>query len=79
MTRFVEMEQNKVYFNAGDCVRLKQDIPNRPVMIVVRKETSLFKHSTGKRSALTGIRCRWFTTTGELQEAVFNTKDLTLI
>ncbi len=78
MTISAKME-NKTYFEAGDCVRLKQDIPNRPVMIVVRKETSLFKHGTGKRSVLIGIRCRWFTTTGELQEAVFNTKDLTLV
>lgn len=51
-------------------------------MVVVKKETSLFKHDTkkvGKYPILLGIRCRWFTTTGELQEAVFNTKDLTLI
>ena len=47
-------------------------------MIVVRKETSLFKHDKlkDKNHILLGIRCRWFTNTGELQEAVFNTKDL---
>lgn len=76
------METN-IYFNPGDIVQLKQDIPNKPLMIVVRKETSLFKHDIkkmeDKKSALIGIRCRWFTTTGELQEAIFNTKDLTLI
>lgn len=74
------LEEDKVYFNAGDVVQLKQNIPNKPVMIVVKKETSLFKHDSkrleDKRPILKGIRCRWFTSTGELQENVFNTKDL---
>lgn len=48
-------------------------------MLVVKKETSIFKHKEDKRNVLRGIRCRWFTTTGELQEEVFNTKDLILI
>ena len=74
------LEEDKVYFNAGDVVQLKQDIPNKPTMIVVKKETSLFKHDSkrleDKHPILKGIRCRWFTSTGELQENVFNTKDL---
>lgn len=74
------MEDANVYFNPGDVIQLKQDIPNKPTMIVVKKETSLFKHDSkrleDKRSILKGIRCRWFTSTGELQENVFNTKDL---
>lgn len=72
----------KVYFNAGDIVQLKQNIPNKPKMIVVRKETSLFKHDpkrVDKHPILLGIRCRWFTNNGEIQEAVFNTKDIELI
>lgn len=72
-----------VYFTPGQRVTLKQDIPNKPLMIVVKKETSLFKHDVkkmeDKKSALIGIRCRWFTTTGELQEAIFNTKDLEIV
>jgi uncharacterized protein YodC (DUF2158 family) len=28
---------------------------------------------------LIGIKCRWFTETGELQEAIFNTKDLVMV
>ena len=51
-------------------------------MLVVKKETSLFKHEAkkeDKKPILIGIRCRWFTTNGELQEAVFNTKDIKLI
>ncbi len=74
------MEDANVYFNPGDVVQLKQDIPNKPTMIVVKKETSLFKHDSkrleDKRPILKGIRCRWFTSTGELQESVWNTKDL---
>ena len=76
------MEENNIYFNPGQIVQLKQDIPNKPSMIVVKKETSLFKHDSrreGKRPILIGIRCRWFTTTGAMQEAVFNTKDIELI
>ena len=51
-------------------------------MLVVKKETSLFKYEAkkeDKKPILIGIRCRWFTTNGDLQEAVFNTKDLTLL
>lgn len=76
------MEEEKVYFNAGDVVQLKQDIPNKPTMIVIKKETSLFKHDDkkdNKKPILIGIRCRWFTQDGYIQEAVFNTKDIKLI
>ena len=51
-------------------------------MIVIKKETSLFKHDSerkDKKPILIGIRCRWFTSDGHLQEAIFNTKDLMLI
>lgn len=73
--------ENNIYFTPGQVVQLRQDVPNKPLMIVVRKEASLFKHNKheDKKPVLMGIRCRWFTTTGELQEAVFNTKDLILI
>ena len=76
----INYDEDKIYFNAGDVVQLKQDIPNKPTMIVVKKETSLFKHDSkrleDKRPVLKGIRCRWFTSTGELQESVWNAKDL---
>lgn len=67
------MEENKIFFLPGDIVTLKQDIPNAPTMLVVRKETSMFKK---EGDVLRGIRCRWFTKDGNIQEAVFNTKDL---
>ena len=72
--------EEKIFLNPGEIVTLKQDIPNKPVMLVVKKETSVFKHDNkrlnDKKPILIGIRCRWFTTTGELQEATFSTKDL---
>ena len=69
-----------VFFNPGQLVTLRQELPNKPIMIVVKKETSLFKHKEeDKKNILRGIRCRWFTASGELQEAVFNTKDLLLL
>lgn len=76
------MEDNNIYFNPGDLVQLRQDLPNKPIMIVVRKETSIFKHDSkrsDRKSVLIGIKCRWFTTDGTLQEAIFSTKDLILI
>lgn len=73
---------DQIFFNPGDIVEIKQNIPNKPRMIVVKKETSLFKHDTKRnenKPVLIGIRCRWFTTTGAIQEAVFNTKDIQLV
>lgn len=73
------MEEN-IFYKPGDIVKLRQDIPNTPLMIVVKKETSLFKNNIeDKKNVLKGIRCRWFTTSGQLQEAIFNTKDLQLV
>ena len=76
----VNYEEEKIFLNPGEIVTLKQDIPNKQVMLVVKKETSVFKHDSkrlnDKKPILIGIRCRWFTTTGELQEATFSTKDL---
>lgn len=68
--------EDKIYFLPGDVVSLKQNIPNKPIMIVVKKETSLLKNKISEDNILKGIRCRWFTTDGTLQEAIFSTKDL---
>lgn len=70
--------EEKVFLNPGDLVKLKQDLPNAPIMLVVKKETNVFKHKEDN-NRLKGIRCRWFTTDGILQEAIFSTKDLILI
>ena len=71
---------NKEFFLPGDVVTVRQDIPNKPTMIVIRKVTKTFKPISNPNSTKTdyfqGILCRWFTTTGEIQEAVYNTKDI---
>lgn len=68
--------EDKIYFMPGDVVMLRQDIENKPKMIVVRKETAIFKNKISDDGVLKGIRCRWFSTDQNLCEAVFNTKDL---
>lgn len=73
------MTEEKIYFMPGDVVTLKQDIPNKPIMIVVKKETMTIRYkdtSNTTEDYFKGIRCRWFTNNGMLQEAVYNTKDL---
>ena len=67
--------EEKVFFQPGDMVQMKQDIPNKPVMVVNRIERSIMKNNEGK-DYLRGVKCRWFSTDGKLQEAVFSTKDL---
>lgn len=69
--------EESIYFKPGDIVQLKQDVPNVPQMIVVKKETLLFKSKDeDKKNGLKGIKCMWFTSDGAYQEHTFNTKDL---
>lgn len=67
----------KIYFQPGDIVTLKQDIPNKPKMVVFKIERSLIKKENAN-PYLRGVKCRWFTDNGFIQEAVFSTKDLIL-
>lgn len=67
--------EDKTMFLPGDLVTISKDIPNKPIMIVVRKESTIFRDEN-KTNSLKGIRCRWFTVNNELQEAVWNTKDI---
>ena len=70
------IDDDKIYFLPGERVRLKQDVSNKPDMIVIGKVSNVFKHqSDQKGNALKGIKCMWFNTLMELQEAIFNTKD----
>lgn len=77
------MEETNIFFNPGDTVRVKQNLPNKPLMIVVKKVTSIFKHDPNrnedKKSTLKGIKCMWFATDGTPQEYIFSTKDLELV
>lgn len=70
--------EEKVYFQPGDLCQMKQDIPYKPIMVVYRVERSIIRNKEGK-DLLKGVKCRWFTENGFLQEAVFSTKDLILI
>lgn len=76
------MENNlneKVFFQPGDIVQLNKSVPNAPIMYVIKKETKAFKpdFKNFKEDFLLGIRCRWFTNDGQLQEGIFSTKDIT--
>lgn len=68
--------EEKIYFLPGDVVTLKQDLSNKPKMLVVSREMSTMTPKGFEKAALRGIKCRWFSTQGVLQEAIFNTKDL---
>lgn len=72
------VEQEKVYFSPGQRVQIRQDIPNKPIMLVHRVERSIIKNKDD-RDVLKGVKVRWFTKDGFLQEAVFSTKDLELV
>ena len=72
------MMDDKVFFVPGQKVTLKQDIPNKPIMLVYRVERSIIRNED-KNALLKGVKVRWFTDNGFLQEAVFSTKDLVLI
>lgn len=52
------MENEKQYFLPGDIVTIRQDIPNKPTMIVVKKVTKTIKISTLKGDFFQGILCR---------------------
>ena len=72
------VSEEKIYCTPGDICQMKQDIPNKPTMVVTRIERSILKNNEGK-DYLRGVRCRWYSTDQKLQEAVFSTKDLILI
>lgn len=69
------IDEEKIYFTPGMKVKCKQ-VPNSPEMYVLHKKELVFKDKEDKEKILQGIVCRWFTSLGEVQEAVFNTKDL---
>ena len=66
---------DKVLFNPGATVTLKQDIDNKPTMVV----DSVDKSSVDGSIKLLGITCMWFNTKMELQKKRFSSKDLELI
>lgn len=76
-----EYNDNKVFYTPGDLVVVKhRELANAPVMLVKGKMQKLLKDKESDRndSVFLGIKCIWFNKNQELQEAVFNTKDLEL-
>lgn len=73
-----DIDETKVFYNPGDVVTVRHDIPNKPLMWVVEKSTrSLYNKETNeKENIFLGIKCRWFDNNGDLQEELFSTKDL---
>lgn len=67
------MYTDKVFFKAGETVRIKHKIEPRPTM-VVEKVDKATNRETG--SMLLGISCFWFSKDLVLQKSRFNTKDL---
>lgn len=70
-----ESPGDKIFFSPGDIVQMKQEIPNKPTMVVTKIERSLIRKEN-TNPYLRGVKCRWFTDNGFIQEAVFSTKDL---
>ena len=72
------METEKLFFQPGMRVRCTK-VSNSPEMYVLHKKELVFKDKEDKSKILQGMVCRWFTSNGLLQEAVFNTKDIEAI
>lgn len=74
----MEMIDEKVYFNPGDLVKVRHEmLENVPVMYVLEKITRNITTKDGSSdSVFIGIKTRWFSKDGRLQEAIFSTKDL---
>lgn len=52
------INETKQFFLPGDVVTLRQDIPNKPVMIVVKKVTKSVRTADTKNDFFQGILCR---------------------
>lgn len=52
------MNNIKQFYLPGDIVTLRQEIPNKPVMIVVKKVTKTITLSGEKNDFFQGILCR---------------------
>ena len=74
----METRRKLVFFKAGELVQLKQDIPNKPTM-VVRKVAKSRTTKPQERSVLLGVVCYWFSNEGIYQQQTFDSKDLTKV
>ena len=74
------MEKEKIFFKAGDIVRIKQDI-DAPNMVIKHINKAILKddENTPTNKMLIGITCFWFTKEHAYQVQLFSTKDLVLV
>lgn len=68
-------EQHRIFFNAGDRVRIKHELDNKPDTMLVVQVRKL-RSTTSGNSSLSGIECIWFDNNGALHKELFSTKDL---
>ena len=52
------INEHKQFFLPGDVVTLRQDLPNKPSMLVVRKVTKTIRTSDTKNDFFQGILCK---------------------
>ena len=66
---------DKCFYVPGDRVQCNK-LDNSPTMYVLRKKELTFNDGNEKAKTFDGFVCRSFTNDGQIQEGVFNSKDL---
>lgn len=73
----MNIEQEKIFFVAGDIVEVRHNIDNKPRMFVTDKITKSIKDKDGNiENIFLGLKCKWYDKNQVLHEAIFSTKDL---
>ena len=73
----MNIEQEKIYFVAGDIVEVRHNIENKPKMFITDKITKSIKDKDGNiENVFLGLKCKWYDKNQVLHEAIFSTKDL---
>ena len=70
--------EKKIFFKAGDIVKVKHNLPYTPTMLVKKIDKIIASGgaSGSDNGRLLGVTCIWFSVDMEIQEYRFNTKDL---
>lgn len=77
MNKIMNIEQEKIFFVAGDIVEVRHNIENKPKMFVTDKITKSIKDKDGNiENIFLGLKCKWYDKNQVLHEAIFSTKDL---
>ncbi len=71
----MEKQPDGSFYSPGDLVTLRQNLSNKPDM-VVKSIDKVSGSTSADKPKLLGITCSWFNTNHELQSARFSTKDL---